>query len=307
MKWKTRKFLFLRKLKKITLPGFGGVPLLTVILFFWNGLINGAITTRASAIAFNFFLALFPMILFFFSLIPYIPIEDFQAELMRLLEDMLPQNAFLAVQDTLEEIVTRQRFDLLSIGFIAALYFSTNGITSLITAFNASYHSFKERGWLSQRLIAIALVCILSTIIVSAVLLLIFSKDALNYLLEHRLISDGITYYLLLIGQWIVIMALFFSATSVLYYFAPSRRVQFRFVSAGAILASLLMILTSWGFSFYVNNFSQYNKLYGSIGTLLVILMWIYFNALVLLIGFELNISIKQAENKKREELNILA
>lgn len=289
---------FVNYLRKISLPGFQDIPVWDILLFFFNGLINGAITTRASAIAFSFFIAIFPMMLFFFSLIAYVPIENFQQELLGLLVDVMPQNVFLAVKDTLTEIVLRQRVDLLSLGFISMLFFATNGVNSLLSAFSATYHSFKGRGWFNQYFTSMLLVAILSVVIITAVSLTISGRYILDLLLQKGILSQNIIYYMLLGVQWIIVSLLFFSAVSILYYFAPSKRGEFRLFSAGSTFATILMLASSLGFSYYINNFGLYNKLYGSIGTVLVILLWFYFNSLSLLIGFELNISIVSARKK---------
>ncbi|PID95728.1 MAG: ribonuclease BN, partial [Bacteroidetes bacterium] len=268
---------FIHYLKTISLPGFEGVPVWDVVLFFWEGLINGVITTRASAIAFNFFLAIFPMLLFLFSLIAYVPIANFQTELMRLLVEIMPRSTFLTVQDTVSEILLRQRFDLLSVGFISMLVFATNGINSLMTAFGATYHPFKEHHWFRKYFVSMFLVCVLSVLIITAVALAISGRYIIDNLVQQGIVDKQINYYLLLLLQWGVILLFFFSAIALLYYFAPSKRGKFRLFSAGNTLATLLMLFSSYGFSYYINNFGQYNKLYGSIGTVIVILLWLYF------------------------------
>lgn len=286
-------------LRGVSFPGFENIPVWDIVLFFWNGLVNGAITTRASAIAFNFFIALFPMLLFLFSLIAYIPIENFQKELLGLLVDVMPKDAFLATKDTLTEIVLRQRFDLLSVGFVSMLAFATNGVNSLMSALGATFHSFKGRNWINRYFVAMLLVCILSVLIITAVILTVSGRYFMDKLLREGIVGKDSTYYALVLGQWLVVLLLFFLAVGIIYYFAPSKRGKFRLFSAGTTLATILMLVSSYGFSFYINNFGQYNKLYGSIGTVIVILMWLYVNALSILIGFELNISIASAGNNQ--------
>ncbi|MEA3444979.1 MAG: YihY/virulence factor BrkB family protein [Bacteroidota bacterium] len=290
----------IEKAKKVTLPGFDGVPLYDVLYFFFRGLMEGSLTTRASAIAFSFYLALFPALIFVFTLIPYIPIENFQVELLSLLESVMPQNAYLTFKETLEDIITHQSGSWLSIGFFAAIIFSTNGFNSMIDAFNATRHTLETRSWLAQRMIAAVLVIIIFTLTLLAVLLIVINRWASDFLVEYEIIQSNFTIYLLITGKWIVTLALFFFSISFLYYLAPAKKHKFRFISAGSTLATLLTILISLGFSFYINNFGRYNALYGSIGTILVILMWLYLNSITLLIGFELNASIKNARFKEK-------
>lgn len=284
------------KAKKITFPGFDGVPLYDVVYFFARGLMEGSLTTRASGIAFSFYLALFPALIFVFTLIPYIPIENFQVELMSLLQSVLPNNAYLTFEETLQDIITNQRGSLLSIGFFAALVFSTNGFNSMIDAFNATKHHIESRSWIAQRLISFVLVIIIFTLTLTSVSLIVASQWATNILVEHEILKSNFTIIMLFTGKWIIILALFFFSISFLYYLAPAKKDKFRFISAGSTLATLLTILISLGFSYYINNFGRYNALYGSIGTILVILMWLYLNSITLLIGYELNASIKNAK-----------
>lgn len=300
--------MFLVRLKKnITriLSLFRITPIWSIARFFFQGLLNGAITTRASAIAFSFFLAVFPMMLFFFNLIPYIPIENFQEELLSLLKEVMPQNAFLATEETIHQVILKQHFDLLSMGLISMLFFATNGMNSLMSAFGATYHPFKSRNWFLQYLISMSLVCLLSLLVISAVILAIFGKYVTQKLLDVGLIDHSFTYYLAIFGQWFVVVLLVYSAVAIIYYFAPNKRGIFRLFSSGAIFATILMLIFSWGFSLYINEFGQYNKLYGSIGTIIVVLLWFYLNAFSLLLGFELNLSVfgirKQKLNSNSE------
>ena len=286
--------------KQVSLPIFEDVPLYDVGLFFWKGIENGSITTRASAIAFNIILAIFPAIIFIFTLIPYVPIENFQSELLGLFKSIVPQNAFEAISSTVEDIVTQPHGGLLSFGFFFALIFATNGVDSLISAFNATVHEMDTRTWLNQRMVSLALVIILTLLMTVGIALMTFGQFALNFLVEKHILVKDFTYYLLWGGKWVVICALFFFTYAFLFYYAPARKSKFRFISAGVSLAAILSLLTSLGFSFYINNFGRYNKLYGSIGTLLVVMIWIYFNAVILLVGFELNVSIANARKKNK-------
>lgn len=284
--------------KKLTLPGFNSIPLFDVLVFFSRALKRGEITNRASSLSFNFFLAIFPGVIFLFTLIPYIPIDNFQEELLELLKEILPSNAYEAAHTTIDDILNQPRGGLLSFGFIITIYFAMNGVIAMIKGFNNSYYEIETRGFVMQHVVALILVIILTTLILTAVSLMIFSGTLLNYLVVKNIVSDSLTITLLEIGKWLIILILLFLSFSFLYYFAPSKKSKFRFISAGSTFATILSINTSLGFAFYVNNFGQYNKLYGSIGTLMVILLWIYFNSIILLAGFDLNASIENAKKK---------
>ncbi|HKJ43512.1 MAG TPA: YihY/virulence factor BrkB family protein [Sunxiuqinia sp.] len=285
--------------RKVSFPGFDGVALYDVVVFFYQSIIKGSITTRASAVAFSFFLALFPAIIFLFSLISYIRLENFQTELLQLIEEIVPKSTHDAIDETVKNILFKQRDGLTLFGFVTALIFATNGLASMMSAFDASLHTFQRRSWLGQRLIAIMMLFILAVLLTLAVTLITSGQFAINYLVEHGILQDTFTYYLLTFGKWVVTVALFFFAYSFLYYFAPAKKTRWRFISAGGTLATILSILTMVGFSYYITNFGRYNILYGSIGTLLVVLLLFYLMSLILLLGFELNASINEAHHHK--------
>ncbi|HPF51309.1 MAG TPA: YihY/virulence factor BrkB family protein [Draconibacterium sp.] len=287
--------------KRISFPFFDGVPLYDVALFFWRSIVDGAITTRASAIAFSFFVAFFPFVIFLFTLIPVIPIENFQDELFALIQQLVPPTTFSTIESTVFDVLNNPHGGLLSFGFFMALIFSTNGLASMMSAFDATIHSIHRRSWLSQRLAAIILLFILSVLLTVAIALLTSGQVFIDYLEKKDILTDNLLLGLLTLGKWIITLALFFFAYSFLYYMAPAKKTQWRFISAGGTLATLLSIVTIAGFTYYINNFSQYNKLYGSIGTLLIILFLMYIMSLILLVGFELNASIYQARSELEE------
>jgi len=288
----------LKKLSKQIKPlGFSGLSIYDVAIFFWKGLIKGAITTRASSLAFNFFLAFFPSIIVFFTLIPYIPIEGLQETLMELLGTVLPPSTNEITFQTLEDIINNPRGGLLSIGFILALYFSTNGINSLIEAFNSSYHIREIRPLIQQRILSLGLTILLSVMLIISIGLIIFGTVVINYLVNTEIITTSAA-DLIIYGKWIVMLSMLFFGISILFYLGPALKSKWKLFSPGSIFATIFIIITSIGFNYYIQNFSQYNKIYGSIGTLIIILLWMYFNSIILLTGFELNVSILNAKKK---------
>jgi membrane protein len=286
--------------KRVALPGFDNMPVYDVADFFFTGIQRGAVKTRAQSLAFSFFLALFPAIIFLFSLIPYVPIQDFQDQLLDLIRNVLPTNAFEATRTTIEDIIKHQRGGLLSVGFLLALYFTSNGFIALMKGFNSSYHVSESRTPGRRRLAALVLTLILSVLLILATILIIFGEIATKYLVAKHILKTKTQVWMLLLGKWTIVLALFFFAISFLYYYAPSVKKRWRFISAGSTFATVLTIIASVGFAYFVNNFGQYNKLYGSIGTLIVIMLWIYFNSLILILGFELNASIDNAKKQVR-------
>jgi membrane protein len=278
--------------RKILIPGFEGQSLYVVSKFFLKAMKNGSVNMRASSLAFSFFLALFPSIIFIFTLIPYIPIAHFQDQLFNLLQSIMPKSAFEAAEETIIDIIKKPRSGLLSIGFITALYFSTNGFNAMINAFNETYHTIETRHPIYQRLISLVMVIATVGMITIAILLIVFTEIGFHKLI-HR---DKTLYYLLLFGKYIILFGLCFCLVSFNYYIGPKRKKGWRFFSAGSMFATILIVAASIIFAYYVNNFGKYNKLYGSIGTLIVIMMWIYINSLILLLGFDLNASIHSAK-----------
>ena len=289
------------RLSKLVLPGFDGIPIGHVFRFVIKGFRRGVLVTRASSIAFNLLMALLPATLFLFTLIPFIPIPNFQKELIELFENMLPINAFNFLESTIIDIVTNKSGVWLLTMFIATIIFSTNGIHAIIHAFVVSAHSFQSRSWIHQRKVSILLLFIVVLMIALAGFLVIFGKMFVNYLVEIDILERNLVIGIVVFIKWILVIGLLFLAISFLYYLAPARKSDFRFISPGSTLATILFIVTSLGFSAYVNNLGQYNKLYGWIGTLMVILIWLYLNAIALLIGFELNVSIKDAREDEEE------
>jgi membrane protein len=281
--------------KKIILPGFRGYSLYYVGSFFIKGIQQGAISVRAASVAYNLFIAIFPTLIFLFSLIPFVPVENFQYELFSILAEVLPDSAYSLMHETISDTILNQRSSILSIGFLLMLFFASNGVLAFIEAFNSSYHDLDTRNWLSKRLISIVLVIILSVLLLIAITLIVVGDNFLIRFVgnhpSYLQYSDSL-YFTVGILKWLTIILLYFLATSFLYYLAPAKKSRFRFITPGAILATFLQIISSLGFSYYVNNFAQYNKLYGSIGTIIVVMLLFHITALALIVGFELNVSI---------------
>ncbi|MBP6335755.1 MAG: YihY/virulence factor BrkB family protein, partial [Bacteroidia bacterium] len=213
---------FIAYTQRVALPGFEKMPVFQVADFFFTGIQRGSIVTRAQSLAFSFFLAIFPAIIFLFSLIPYVPIDNFQDEIMKLIKDVLPQNAYATVRSTIEDIIQIQRGGLLSIGFLMALYFTTNGFMTMMRGFNSSYHVVESRSPMQQRKVAIVLTFILSVLVIISTSIIIFSEIATEYLVENSILKTKTQVALLLLGKWTVILSLFFFGISFLYYYAPA-------------------------------------------------------------------------------------
>lgn len=281
--------------KKISIPGFEGIPIYDVVVFFSRGIQKGALTTRASSIAFHLFLASLPALIYVFTLIPFIPIKNFESGVLSMMESILPLEVYNLLENTLMDMFVK-RAGLQFFGILIALVFATNAMNGMIQAFNATYHTIETRTWLLRRTIAAFLVLIVFILISVAVSLILFGRLSINLLVEHELINKNFTILIIRLSKWVVIIAMIYFALSFVYWLGPSRKMRWKFYSAGSTLSSVLVIGTSLIFSAIMNNFGQFNKFFGSISTLMIILLWLYLNSIAILIGFELNASIKNAK-----------
>ncbi len=287
------------KSRHISFPGFNKVPVYDVTVFFVREVQNDRFTIRAAAVAFYLMLALFPGIIFLFTLVPYIPVDGFRDTLLNELQSVMPQTVFAFLHTAIQDIVSVQRIDLLSVGFLSAFFFSTNGVIAIMTAFDKSRNlpQFKRWKFFYKRWVGIKLTFLLSLILLMSVALIIGWNALVGLASEQFTWFNTYTRLALSLVRWILVLALFFLSVATIYYYGPSRINKWKFISTGATLATVLSIITSLLFSWLVNHFNLYNKIYGSIGALLAAMLWFYLNALVLLIGFELNTAIDQKKS----------
>lgn len=295
---KTPIAFLIRKSKKIILPGFKGVPLFDVAKFFIQQTNRIGLNDRAAAISFNLIMAIPAACIFIFTLVPYLPIaKEFNVELLRLTKDLTPnQNTYRFVKEFLDDFFTRPRSGLLSFGFLLVIFYASNAMMGVIRAFDVSVEAHKKY-FLHQRWRAIRLTFILMILVIASIILLIGHEQMAIILkkLFHLKRKANIPWWNSV--RWIIIVALVFYGIAFIYKYAPSLPKRWTLKSPGALLATFLTLSTTAIFSYWVNNFSSYNKIYGSIGTVLVIMLLIFFNSMVLLIGFELNVSIMQLKN----------
>ncbi len=293
-------YLLIEWTKVMILPGFSPLPVYTVASFFFQEIGKDELINKASSLAYNFMLAIFPAIIFIFTLIPYIPIDHFQDQLMNLIALVLPVEAYDAVKTTLLDIVSNQNSKLLSFGFVFALIFATNGVHTLMQAFNKSSLITETRPWLKQRLVAMYLTLLISFALIFGLIIMTIGEYIYEFLKTELRFKDAFWLYILNLGRWFMLILIYFVTISLLYRYGPANAKKWKFFSAGSWMATVLAVLTFWGFSYYINNFGNYNKLYGSIGTLIVLMIWLYLNSLIILVGFELNASIDLSKRSIR-------
>lgn len=293
--------------KKIRFAKYENVSLYKIVRIFLNNLMNDEILDRANGVAFNFILAIFPAIIFLFTLIPYV--SDFFPEIntdsiMQFIGDQIPPSMYEAIFTTLHDIISIQRGGLLSFGFVFSVYLSTNGMMALMRAFNACYRTIENRGAIKTRLIATGLTVNMAIALFLAIFLLVIGQFILKYVMTHLpdfewLDLSSFTIFLLFTSRFIALFVAFFLAISFVYYFGPAIHYNWRFFSIGSVLATLLCLAVSYGFSFYITNFGTYNKVYGSIGALIALMVLIQLITVVLLVGYEVNTSIHDAIRKE--------
>jgi len=307
--------------KRVRMRGGDHVSLYKFSRIFINNIEKDEIFDRANGVAFNFVLAIFPTIIFLFTLIPYLtryfPAID-KDNIMMFLSEYMPTSMFEVVSSTVGDIIHNQRGGLLTLGFVFASYLATNGMMALMRAFNACYQTVEKRSFIRMRLTATGLTILLAVVLFAAVLLLIVGEIVLNqvtYQLSDlsNIRLEGYSLYGLLALRFLVIFIVFFFAVSFIYYFGPAIHYNWKFFSIGSFLATLGCLAISYGFSFYITNFASYNKVYGSIGVLIALMVWIQLLTIVLLFGYEINASlhygqkleaIAQHQRAKRREMS---
>jgi membrane protein len=255
---------------------------------------------RANGVAYNFMLAIFPAIIFLFTLIPYVSHyfpEITTDTIMQFLNEAMPPTIYSAASETILDIVSNHRGGLLTFGFVLALYLSTNGMLALMRSFNACYSTAESRNFFKMRFTALGLTLMMTVALFLTVTLLIVGQIAIDYITEDisqysRFNLNAYTIYLLFILRFMVVFIVFFVAISCVFYFGPSIHYNWNFFSIGSFIATLGGLGLSYGFSYYVTNFSSYNKVYGSIGALIALMVWVQLLTLVLLVGYEINASL---------------
>lgn len=293
--------------QRIVLPGFEGFSLYRISRFFFLALSEGRLVTRASAIAFKLFLAFFPTIILLLTLIPYIPVADFQEKLMDSFHEMLPSEVYKFIEDLLHDLVVRKHGTLLSVSFLVGIYLASNGMLAIMNGFQGSYHVTEWHSPLKERLISMGLVVAITIMMVVAMALLTFSNQVIHKLPEFGIRIGELERFGLFAAKWGITVLLMTTSISLLYNAGDPHARRFRVFTPGAILALLLTILLSQALAFFFKNITNYNALYGSLGAILAVQLWLYFNMIVLLIGFELNTSISKARREHTDTLRIKA
>lgn len=297
-------FIFTRKAKTLRHIHFGNPDqnIYDVGLIFMRQIRKDEITERAGAVAFSFTVAMFPLLLFLLNMTPYIQYffpNVTTSNILMYIGEIIPTSIYIETESTIRDIVSRPRQSLLSLGFFLALFLATNGVVSLMNAFNSVYRTKEYRTFWQTRMIAVSIITVLVLTICGAVVVMITGSSWLYAISDWRYISNNIYYYLVSGFRFLVLLSVFMVASAYIFRFAPAVHDKWYFFSAGSICAGLLITIGFYIFSYYLNNFATYNKLYGSIGAMIAVMFWIYITSLIFLVCFELNVSLDKAARRK--------
>ena len=299
MKNQSKNLSLLKRVKKfmdsIKLPGFNSFSFLDLIEMYFSGILKGALTARAGSISFSFFMAIFPFLLFILNLIPFIPINNFDSIVLNFIEILVPNNSQGFFSQIFQDIQNKPRGGLLSSVFILSIILTANGVSAIFSGFEESYHIELSRNFFKQYIYSMGVAVLLALTLLLAVIVAVFFEVYI-YNNIKELIQNTLDW--IRIGQSLFYVLLTYFSVSILYYFGTIEGRKLKFFSPGALMTTLLIILTTWLFGIYIENFSTYNQLYGSIGALLIFMLYIWLNSNVLLLGFELNATLMRLKNE---------
>ncbi|MFN3754959.1 YihY/virulence factor BrkB family protein [Flavobacterium sp.] len=293
-------------LDRIKLPWLHGLSLYELLDLYFIGIIEGAISYRAAAIAWSFFMALFPFMLFILNLIPYIPIEGFQQDFLDFVQQSVPPTTYDAIAVIIEDILHNSNSGLISTGFFMAILLMTNGVNAILGGFESSHHIdiLSKRKFFRQYFVSLGLSILLSLVLIITVAAIVVFEVFIQKTKLQDVLSDKIP--LIEMGRYIFVILMILITTSLLFKFGIKRDAKRSFISIGSVFTTILIIISSYFFGIWVVKFSKYNELYGSIGTLLVVMFYIWINCMILLLGFDLNSSINHIKRTKQKELETL-
>ena len=289
-----------KPLQGIKLPWLQGLSLYDLLELYGLGIAEGALSYRAGAIAFSFFMALFPFALFILNLIPYIPIEGFQQDFLNFVSESVPPNTYDAIAAIINDILNNSHSGLLSSGFIMAIFLMANGLNAILGGFETSHHIIIKRGFFSQYFVALGISLLLSFLLLVTVAMIVVFEVFIQQTIIQDVLSDRIP--LIILGRYVFVILMILITTSILFRFGVKHDKGRSFISIGSVFTTILIILSSYIFGIWVIKFSKYNQLYGSIGTLLIMMFYIWINCMILLLGFELDAAINKLKKHKSHE-----
>jgi membrane protein len=285
-------------LKRLKLNWLEGLSLYDLLELYVIGIAEGALSNRAGSIAFSFFMALFPFALFILNLIPYIPIDGFQQDFLKFVSEGVPPNTYYAIENIVDDILHNSHSGLLSSGFLLSILLMANGLNAILGGFETSRHVLVKRGFFHQYFVAIGMSIILSFLLILTVAIIVVFEVFIQKFTVHNVLNEQIPFIVL--GRYVFLLMMILLTTSILFKFGTKHDKSRSFISIGSVFTTILAIVISYFFGIWVLRFSQYNQLYGSIGTLLIVMFYIWINCMVLLLGFELNVAVNNLKKKKK-------
>jgi membrane protein len=291
-------------LKRIKIPGFGGLSFYDLLEMYIEGIVDGAFSYHASAVAFSFFMALFPFALFILNLIPFIPIEGFQDDFLQFVKEGVPPNTYDAIANIINDILNNSHSGLMSSGFLLSIFLMANGINGILGGFESSRHVLEKRGFLHQYFVALGISLLLSILLLLTVAIIVIFEVFIQMTIIQDVLSDQIP--LIILGRYIFVILMVLITSSILLRYGTKQSHKPPFISIGSVFTTILIIISSYFFGIWVIRFSKYNELYGSIGTLLIMMFYIWINCMILLLGFELNATIHKLRKKNNHHKKVL-
>lgn len=289
-------------LEGIKIPGFEGMSLKELLNIYATGIIKGALTSRASSIAFSFFLALFPFALFLLTLIPYVPIDGFQEDFISLIFSAVPsQSAKLAISSVLNDIATNKYGELVSFGFLMAIFLMTNGVNAILNSFEYTFHGIETRTVVRQYVVSLLITLLLALLLIITVTVIVI-LEVIIHQLDFKGVIQNVHFWNRFVQVVFLILFVIISL-SLLFYYGTKEGRKLSFFSPGTILTTILLVINFKIFGSYIEKFGEYNRIYGSIGTVIVIMLFIYLNSIILLLGFELNTSLSKFHNRRIKKI----
>jgi membrane protein len=299
--------------KKTSLPGFSKVPVYDTLVFLYNESRKENLVHKVNSLAFSFLLALFPFFLFLFTLIPLLPIKGIKTELIHGLQPFIPDPVEPFLFKTLDDVINVQRTGLLSLSFFLSLYFSTNATQAMMRGFEKSYQeTFRRRNFWQKRIDALRLVFLIAILLIFSMVVLIFGNEIwsslVSYFSKQKLVIDYspeqknlVIRFLFLkkysnlvfqVFQWVLSFFLFQAVFAAIFRYGVALKRRMKFFSAGTTLATFSSIIISLIFSTMINKWGSFHLVYGPIGALIIMLLYIQLNCFVLIACFELNAAI---------------
>ena len=289
--------------KEIKLPFLQGLSFYELLHFYISGILKGALSYRAAAVSWSFFMALFPFALFILNLIPFIPIQNFQKDFMLFVSEAVPPNTYGAIENIINDILNNSHSGLLSSGFLLSVFLMTNGVNAIMSGFETSHHVIIKRAYFKQYFVALGLSLLLTLILIITVSAIIIFEVIIQKTIFQEVLSERISNKISLIqfGRYLFVLIMIIIVIATLFKFGIHQTRKRAFITVGTIFTTILIIITSYFFGIWVVKFSKYNELYGSIGTLLIVMFYLWINCMILLLGFELDASIAKLKRYPEE------